>query len=249
LYGFAPAMKPLTLATINSAENQAWVREWATARLSGAARLPLQLYPKRLRGAQGYLTKMPRDFVDRWNELSSLEEKLSGTQEDLAPMAEWYSTPTQSAGDVISERLIIKNDEDYWAFVKGGQQRRTRNHERLIRQAVDALQARGAKVSTPHPIDLRMTEPVRAIIEAKVTARFSPVLAVRAAVGQLLEYRAFIGPKESELCVLLDANPGKRLVEYVEKELEMLILWLTDNGLFAGVRTVSVLASLGLTAS
>jgi hypothetical protein len=69
-----------------------------------------------------------------------------------------------------------------------------------------------------------MTEPVRAIIEAKVTARFSPVLAVRAAVGQLLKYRAFIGPKQSELCVLLDANPGKRLVEYVENELEMLII-------------------------
>jgi hypothetical protein len=63
------------------------------------------------------------------------------------------------------------------------------------------------------------------IVEAKVVGRFSPILAVRPAVGQLFEYRSFIGPKESSLCILLDADPGQALVEYVE-HLGLLILWL-----------------------
>ncbi len=248
LYGYTPTTTPLTLATINTPQHQTWVREWASARgFSGAARLPLQLYPRKLRAAQGYLTKMPRDFVDRWPELFSLDDKLSGVQERLAPMAEWYSGPSEAVSDSGTERLTIKSEEDYWAFVKGGQQRRTRYHERLIRQAVELLQARGAKVVTPHPIDLRMIEPLHVIFEAKVVGRFSPILAVRAAIGQLLEYRSFIGPKQARLCVLLDADPGEKLVDYVENDLGMLMTWLTGEGFFAGHRTAAELSPLALT--
>jgi len=176
---------------------------------TGQRRSPsLQLYPSKLRGAQGYLTKMPQDFVKRWAELSTLEETLAEIQERLAPMADWYSRPDELQVSTKQEPLKIKNSDDYFAFVMGGQQRRTRNHERLIGQAVEAFKARGAKVSTPHPIDLRMAEPAALIIEAKIVGRFSPILAVRVAVGQLLEYRRFIGPKQSSLCILLDADPG-----------------------------------------
>jgi len=69
------------------------------------------------------------------------------------------------------------------------------------------------KLSTPHPIDLRLTGPPGVIVEARVIGRFSPVLAIRAAVGQLLEYPRFIGPKEATLCILLDGNPGEALVD------------------------------------
>jgi hypothetical protein len=189
---------------------------------------------------------MPQDFVKRWGELSALEERLAGVEERLAPMAEWYSGAGEPESSGKPEPLTIKNSEDYFAFVKGGQQRRTRNHERLIGQAVEQLKARAAKVSTPHPIDLRLTEPAAVIIEAKIVGRFSPVLAVRAAVGQLLEYRRFIGPRESDLCILLDADPGKALVEYVEDGLGMLVIWLTSDGFFAGPKSAARLPSLGL---
>src|SRR5438034_1298140 len=108
------------------------------------------------------------------------------------------------------------------------------------------LQARGAKVTTPHPIDLRLTEPAEVIFEAKVLGRFSPVLAIRSAVGQLFEYRTFIGPKHSSLCILLDADPGKALTDYVENDLGLLISWLTADGFYGGPRTVARLASLEL---
>jgi hypothetical protein len=249
LYGYTRAEAPLTLTTINNPENQAWVRAWAESRaLSSAARLPLQLYPKNLRGAQGYLTKMPQDFVKRWAELSYLEEKLSGVQERLAPMAEWYAAEGSEAKETPkAETLKIKSSADYFAFIQGGQQRRTRNHERLIARAVTELETRGAELSTPHPIDLRIIKPSQVIVEAKLVGAFGPILAVRAAVGQLFEYRAFRGPKEAALSILLDADPGKALVEYVEKDLGLLIMWLTAEGLFGGPETASRLSWLKLT--
>src|SRR6266481_11199 len=75
LYGYVRPQLPLTLATINKPEHQGWVRTWAASRgLSSAARLPLQLYPKNLRGAQGYLTKMPQDFL----KMRDLRQACSG---------------------------------------------------------------------------------------------------------------------------------------------------------------------------
>jgi hypothetical protein len=232
---------------VNTPQEQAWVREWATLRgLSQAARLPFQLYPRNLRAAQGYLTKMPKDFVDRWSQLSSLENSLAGVEETLAPMAEW-DTPTTTSGTQPPESLTIKSADDYFAFVKGGPQRRTRNHERLIARAVKLLHERGAEATTPHPIDLRLTRPVEAIIEAKIVGRFNPVLAVRAAVGQLLEYRKFIGPRESALCILLDADPGESLVEYVEDDLGFLIMWVSNEELHTGPRSRTRLSALHFT--
>jgi len=80
---------------------------------------------------------MPQDFVKRWIELSSLEEQLTGIQERLAPMADWYTEVGEAGAKVKPESLKIKSTEDYFAVIKGGQQRRTRNHERLIAHAVD----------------------------------------------------------------------------------------------------------------
>jgi len=91
-----------------------------------------------------------------------------------------------------------------------------------------------------------MREPVSVIVEAKVVGAFGPLLAVRAAVGQLLEYRTFFGPKDAAVCILLDADPGEALVNYVEKDLGMLIVWLTPDGFFGGPETVTRLSALKL---
>ena len=69
-----------------------------------------------------------------------------------------------------------------------------------MRIAVEWLQKHGATVSTPHPRDLVVDAPVSVLVEAKTTRR-GPLFAVREAVGQLLEYRHFLGPKEAELCL------------------------------------------------
>src|SRR5262245_25490954 len=81
-------------------------------------------------------------------------------------------------------------------------------------RASSSCSMRGTEASR----DLLVSGPVTVLIEAKI-AHSGPLFAIRDAVGQLLEYRHFLGPKDSKLCILLDRNPGERLVGYVEHEL------------------------------
>jgi len=60
-----------------------------------------------------------------------------------------------------------------------------------VRDAVEWLAAHGVTCSTPHPIDVVMHRQPRLIVEAKIVGNQNALFAVRAAVGQLLEYRHF----------------------------------------------------------
>jgi len=64
-----------------------------------------------------------------------------------------------------------------------------------------------------------------------------PGFAIREAVGQLMEYRHFLGPHDAQLCILLDGNPGHALTSYVEDVLGFLILWVESGTLQGGERT------------
>jgi hypothetical protein len=110
-----------------------------------------------------------------------------------------------------------------------------------VATAAAFLTSRGAKVTNPHPIDLLFTEPYSIIFEAKVVSGLGALLAVRAAVGQLFEYRRFIGPRQAKLCILLDQEPAKELVNYVEGDLGLLIAWLSAGGMEAGPTTADQL--------
>ncbi|ACL67024.1 hypothetical protein A2cp1_3698 [Anaeromyxobacter dehalogenans 2CP-1] len=138
-----------------------------------------------------------------------------------------------------------KSAEDYRAQIQGGFQVRSRKHEALVRIAGELL-LRKATVTTPHPVDLRMTSPVPVIFEAKTVGSRGPGAAIREAVGQLYEYRYFIGPRDARLCVLLDDDPGAVLVQYVEDELGLMIAWLADGVLRAGPVTSDSLRSAGI---
>jgi hypothetical protein len=132
-----------------------------------------------------------------------------------------------------------KSEEDYLAVIRSSVQRRSRRHERLVCVAGENLRALGAEVSTPHPIDLLMTKPTQVIFEAKPVGRFGALLAVRQAIGQLFEYRRFIGPRQARLCILLDEEPPKELVDYVEGDLGLLIAWVSMGRIAAGPATLS----------
>ncbi len=87
--------------------------------------------------------------------------------------------------------------------------------------------------------------PVSVLIEAKTTRR-GALFAVRDALGQLLEYRHFLGPKRAALCILLDCNPGELLLEFVEQELSFLVLWTSGEELVAGPQTARTLTDIGV---
>lgn len=232
LYHFTRFEEPLTLAELQEHREQEFIRDW----ISGHGHGPFQPYPKRLRASQGYLTKMPNVFVERWEQLSKLSSDLAEVGEEFARIA--FFQPKASISDILGTHIGFqpKNDKDYEVIVRGGAQIRSRSHETLVGRAAIWLQALGASVSNPHPIDLLVTNPCRLIIEAKAV-KGDPLFAVREAVGQLHEYRHFIGPREANLCILLDVAPGPALIHYVESELHLFIFWHENDRFAMGSKT------------
>lgn len=249
LFAYRAATKPLTLRQLQTPLEQAWITKWTESqRESGTVASPFQLYGSTtgrpsLRAAQGYLAKMPRAFVERWPQLSELADSLATEQSDFES---GVVREFGAADGTEQQDFKPKNDRDYIAMVKGGPQRRTRAHERLVRLCGEACKRAGAKVRTPHPIDLRIDAPLSVIIEAKTVGSGPVGYAIRQAVGQLHEYRYFVGPRDAALCVLVNAEPSVELQAYVERELGFLLLWLVEETLLAGPLTRARLAEANL---
>src|SRR5207249_10114406 len=81
------------------------------------------------------------------------------------------------------------------------------------------------QVITRHPLDLEMIKPLSVIFEAKPVRRVGPLFAIREAVGQLFQYRRFVGPRQARLCILLDSALDTLLVDYVENDLGLMVAW------------------------
>jgi hypothetical protein len=96
-------------------------------------------------------------------------------------------------------------------------------------------------VSNPHPIDLLIISPVSLIVEANIVRDENPLYAVREAVGQLHEYRYFVGRHDSKLCILLDTQPDGDLIRHIEEELRLFVLWCTQSSIVGGPRTTDLL--------
>ena len=80
LSGYIRAEQPLSLTLLQ--KDQARIRSWINAKKSGGSVMsPFQDYPGQLRACQGYLTKMPADFVSRWPQLGALAAKLGYTNQ------------------------------------------------------------------------------------------------------------------------------------------------------------------------
>lgn len=205
LFGFHAAPAPLRLSDVQVPSEDAWIRGWIgekDASTPGRVAAPFQRYGGSLRGAQGYLTKMPADFVERWRVLSDMSDALSELQDTVASGA-WATGPiTGVPPQALVAAFHPKPETPYLALVHGGLQERTRNHERLVRLAGTWLQNRGASVVTPHPVDLRVESPLTVLVEAKVIGNRPTVFAVRDAIGQLLTYRHYFGPPSADMAIL-----------------------------------------------
>ena len=232
LYHFTRAQAPLKLAELQAPEEQEWIRAWISEHQQG----PFQPYPRQLRASQGYLTKMPLAFVERWSELSDVVERLTDFREELSRIA-YFEAALPRASAPGQAGFQAKSDEDYKAFIRGSIQIRSRSHEKLVNTAANWLQEKGATVSNPHPIDLMMTLPQKIILEAKVVGENNPIFAVREAVGQLHEYRYFLDFRDFRMCILLNAAPDTFLMTYIEEELGMLVLWSHHEQFMQGPRT------------
>ncbi len=128
LTGYMAAANPLTLQDVR--KDQDWVRDWIAAKKEGGTvAAPFQLYPKELRANQGYLTKMPAEFVGHWPQLRELAQALDaavlanesverlGSQsgsiaETLRSVAEGLHSPAHGQGFQLSP-LLRRAIEDY----------------------------------------------------------------------------------------------------------------------------------------
>lgn len=232
LYGFEKSVVPLTLAVLQEPTNDAWIRNWVTEKGSESDRVaaPVQLYPGRLRGSQGYLTKMPLDFVERWSELRMLADAI----DDVAEQIEG-SSPTPMIANVGDPgQFASKAETPYDVVLAASVQHRTREHERLLRVTAKWLGMNHPRLiasSRRHPLDMLVSGATHLIVEAKTTRRIHAGFAIRQALGQLYEYRYFIGPQEANLVVLLDAKPEDMFIDYLENHLGIGLLWWDGTGL------------------
>lgn len=231
LYGYRPAKPDLPLSTIEEPAEATWLRSWVDARQGAEPlRLPFQFRKDGLRAGQGYLFKMPADFVDRWTALRELAEALDERAEELSDRVSVdQSVPTDAL-----RGFHPKSEADYTAVISATVQHRTRTHEKLLRVAGEWLKAHGVVIANPHPKDLEIISPVPVIVEAKVVRQRDPLFAAREAVGQLHEYRYFIGPRNAALALLLDAEPPAALISYMEDHLHVAVLWLVHAALSGG---------------
>jgi hypothetical protein len=85
LYGYRSATQPLPLRALEEPGESTWLRNWIDAHKGrGPLRLPLQLRKDGLRAGQGYLFKMPADFVERWQPLREIADALDERSEELS---------------------------------------------------------------------------------------------------------------------------------------------------------------------
>src|SRR5882672_3760217 len=112
LLEFTKSVNPLTLNAVQQDEN--WVRAWIAARKSEKSLYaPFQPYPGRLRACQGYLTKMPADFVQRWQALgelaNNLDEENRASSADLEADAAMAVLAREVAGGPRGQGFLISS--------------------------------------------------------------------------------------------------------------------------------------------
>ncbi|MGW5376458.1 hypothetical protein ACWESM_13515 [Nocardia sp. NPDC003999] len=180
--------------------------------------LPFQFKQDRSRMAMmsNYFAKLPRSIIDILFDGQALTERTA---------------PVPEIRTGFLQPFKPKADSDYLAAVAASSSRRTRAHETLVNAFAQWLDARGIVPLRNAAIDLG-TENPPTIIEAKrVNGRFAD--AIRAAVGQLYEYRYFeVARDDSGLIFLADEPIPPTWCNYLEDDREIGVIWPEGCGFY-----------------
>ncbi|GAA5074057.1 hypothetical protein GCM10023319_08030 [Nocardia iowensis] len=167
-------------------------------------------------------------FVDRPDEMRSLAEQIRGQASGPGATIEQQNAPTTTqqpagvvAGNVFAQ-FKPKSDTAYVAAIKAQVQTKNRHHERLVHEYGLAARALGFTPATNvHPRDLTLTRDRRHwLVEVKMIYRGNAVEAVRAVVGQLLQYRHFLYPPTGDVGLVAVFNEpiGDACVGFLEAQ-------------------------------
>jgi MrcB-like, N-terminal domain len=131
-------------------------------------------------------------------------------------------------------RFEPKSAAEYRAHIGAQEQVRSRSHEALVDRLGKWARGRGFEPNTNvHPRDLMLHHRNGdLLVEVKVFSAGRPRRAVRECIGQLFEYRRFLGPPAATLVAALSEDPGEVFVDLLTS-LDIAVVWPRD-GLWAG---------------
>ncbi|WP_306359053.1 hypothetical protein [Nocardia sp. CC227C] len=159
-------------------------------------------------------------FLERPDELRAFADRIRRSigPSDVAHQSSATAEPSADAGRWA--QFKPKSDIAYVAAVKADIQLRGRSHERLVREYGLAVRAMGFIAATNvHPRDLTLRKGSRQwLVEVKVVYQGNATEAVRAVVGQLLQYRYFLhGPTAAvDLLAVFSESIGSAFVDFLE---------------------------------
>lgn len=126
-------------------------------------------------------------------------------------------------------KFKAKNDGMYKALIETAIEYRTRAHETLVNEFAHWLEANGCAPCRNRAVDIGLDGNPQLIVEAKdiKAAGFSG--SVRAAVGQLNEYRYFLHPGADMMMLSSKPLPSK-WIRYLERDQNIGVAWRASEG-------------------
>ncbi|MGW4365374.1 hypothetical protein ACWEKT_06985 [Nocardia takedensis] len=223
LTGFTPLQDVVDLADMRSKADALYAERDRLEAEHPGQRLYLPFQFKQDRSLfspmSNYFAKLPRSFI------KVLFDDTSAPEVQVSPRP--ATAPTARRG--FLQPFKPKGDSDYVSTVLGGPSVRTRSHETLVNNFANWLEAQGRTPLRNAAIDLATNEPA-AVIEAK-TVNGRPADAIRAAVGQLYEYRYFqVVEDDAGLIFLSDEAIAPDWCAYLEDDREIGVAWPVARG-------------------
>jgi hypothetical protein len=225
LEDFEPFSNVVGLDTLRAKANAIYAfRDNLSASHAAPLLLPFQFTQDRsqFRFMSNYFAKMPAEVVELlFGRTTRKKLQRSGS-------ASSSSTTPQTA---FMAPFKAKADSDYLASIGSGQQRRSRAHETLVNLCAEWLITKGLKPARNAAIDLGLLSG-SLIMEAKIVGTSWPN-AIRAAVGQLYEYRYFkISDPGADLVFLSNKAVPDLWVRYLEEDRGIGAIWPRKSGTF-----------------
>ncbi|WP_049562996.1 MrcB family domain-containing protein [Nonomuraea sp. SBT364] len=173
------------------------------------------------------------------------EEALVAREELRQTLPDAIVTTVQKEPALSRDRTAEfkpKDEADYVATVKARTLVKSRKHERVVREYGEYLISLGLEPNTVvHPRDMTVKlDSNEWLIEVKMVRRGDAVSATREAIGQLLWYRHFLYPGQTEavrMLAVFNEDIGDACVELLET-LNIASVW-ADGNVWRGSRTAN----------
>ncbi|MEU4602479.1 hypothetical protein AB0F43_05825 [Kribbella sp. NPDC023972] len=234
LEGFTPLAVPVDHHVLRGKADFIYeLRDALEERHGRPLNVPFQFTNDRsqLRFMSNYFAKLPADLVT----------ELFGAEANWHPQAVTVSSAHAQSSRIVTHQVPSpaflapfrpKADTTYEAFVTAGRQRRHRDHETLVNACALWLQSSGHTSARNAAVDLGLLDGT-VIIEAKIIGGAWPG-AIRAALGQLYEYRYFqVARPDAALIFLCDQPVPTEWVAYLEDDRGVGCMWPAPPSGFA----------------